>query len=85
MDASIYNNNGAVIGRVEEADAPAGVRVYVISTLPNVLAVTMGKVDADVVLFNYGIDAWRSNDQDHYCSLRGYGDGKKDGDCGFTC
>lgn len=85
MDASIYDNNSALIERVEGANAPAGVRVYVISTLPNVLAVTMGKVDADVVLFNYGTDAWRSNDQDHYCSFRGYGDRKKDCDCEFTC
>lgn len=73
-----------LIGRIEGADAPAGVQVYVISTLLNVLAVTMGKVDADVVLFNYGTNAWGSNDQDHYCSFGDYGDGKKDSDCGFT-
>lgn len=85
VDALIYDNNGALIGRVEGADAPAGVRVYVISTLLNILAVTMGKVDADVVLFNYGTDALGSNNQDHYCSFGGYGDGNRNGDYGFTC
>lgn len=85
VDVSVYDDNGALIGRVAGADAPAGERVYVISTLPNVLSVTLGKVDADVVLFNYGTDAWGSNDQDHYCSFGGYGSGNRNGDCGFTC
>lgn len=64
VDVSIYDDNGALIGKVVGADAPAGVRVYVISTLPNVLDVTVGQVDDDVVLFNYGTGAWGSNDKD---------------------
>lgn len=85
VDVSIYDDNGALIGRVAGADAPGGERVYVISTLPDVLSITLGKVDADVVLFNYGTDAWGSKAQDHYCSFGGYGGGNRNGDCGFTC
>ncbi len=58
LDVSVYDPKGALIGRVAGADAPAGVGVDVTSTLPNVMVVTTGKVDADAVLFNYGAQAW---------------------------
>lgn len=54
LDIPIYDANGALIGRVAEADVPAGVGVGVTSTLQYVMVVTTGKVDNDAVLFNYG-------------------------------
>ncbi|MCJ1342826.1 hypothetical protein MMC31_001015 [Peltigera leucophlebia] len=85
LDVSIIDANGALIGKVVGADAPAGVEVDVKSTLPNVLVVTTGKVDHDAVLFKYGAQAWGSNDQQHHCDFGAYDSGKREGDCGFSC
>lgn len=85
LDVSIFDANGALIGKVAGADAPAGVEVDVKSTLPNVLVVTTGKVDNDAVLFKYGAQAWGSNDQEHHCNFGAYDSGNREGDCGFSC
>ena len=57
-DVTIFDANQNQIGQVKLVDAPAGQAVNVDSKLPNVLEVTVGKVDSDPVTFAYGDQSW---------------------------
>lgn len=85
LDVEIFDSKGNSIGKVEYADAPAGVGVGVTSALPYVLIVTAQNIDDDAVLFAYADQNWGSNDQDHHCNFGAYDSGSRQGDCGFTC
>lgn len=85
LDITIKDNAGTIIGTNIGAVAKNGVGVDVTSSLPLVLVVTAQKVDDDAVLFKYGDQSWKSNDQDHHCNFGAYDSGNRDGDCEFNC
>jgi hypothetical protein len=83
FDVVIKDAKGENIGQLLNADATNPISVD--SRLPLPLIVTAGNVDSDAVLFNYGDQAFGSNDQAHHCDFGAYDNGARDGDCGFTC
>jgi hypothetical protein len=55
------------------------------SDLPVDMIVTLGAVDSDAILFQYGDQSWGSNDQAHHSNWGAYDNGKREGDTGFSC
>lgn len=92
FDALIYDADGTEIGVVEKASIDATTKsLSVDSNLPDAVVITASGGDADLVQFQYEDQTWMSNDATvHFSNLgstknKGYENGKREGDMGFTC
>lgn len=85
LDVKLYDANKNEIGRIDAADAAPPNGVGVSSKLPLVFVVTPGNVDNDPVTFNYGTQSWAYADAAHPCNFGRFNNGKREGDCGFSC
>ena len=89
IEADIFDNTGVPIGYQPETDAQNTINID--SALPIPLQITRPQPgsssdpDTAVILFNYGSQAWGSDDQAHQCNFGGDQDGSRSGDCGFSC
>lgn len=83
FDIAISDVNEDIIGEVKSVEANEGYTLT--SKLPLGLVVTAGDIDSDPVYFAYGGEIWGSADAEHHCNFGSYDNGKRDGDCGFTC
>ncbi|CAF9915980.1 MAG: hypothetical protein HETSPECPRED_002700 [Heterodermia speciosa] len=82
----IYVADKAPIGQISKQAVPddGSNTLNMDSNLPYVLEIHAPGPDDAAVTFNYGADAWSSDDSSH-CTLGAYDSGSRNGDCGFTC
>lgn len=88
IQATIKDPNTQVIGSIP--DTKADVPISIASKLPLYVVVTavlpgsVDDTDGAPLQFNYGADAWNTNDSGR-CSVGGYENGNRDMDCNFAC
>ena len=83
LDIDLLDAGKNPVGSATTASASPNAPVDVDSRLPYVLEATVGFVDSDPIQFRYGGQYWESTGGQ--CSLGGFQNGNRDGDCGFTC
>lgn len=93
IDVSIFDANQNPIQIHDCNDCGTTARTIALNGAANVfktdlpvdMIVTLGAVDDDAILFNYGDQSWGSNDQPHHSNWGAYDNGKREGDTGFSC
>ncbi|KAL8672889.1 MAG: hypothetical protein Q9168_002673 [Polycauliona sp. 1 TL-2023] len=85
LDVSLYDNDQEFIAEGDLLGIPSGQRQQVGCPLALTFGVTAPNVDGDAVYMSHNGQRWGSNDQDHHCGFGVFDDGKRKGDCGFTC
>ena len=93
IDVSIFDANQQPIqiydcnlcGTTDRTIALNGAPNDIKTDLPVDMIITLGAVDDDAILFQYGNQNWGSNDQEHYSNWGAYDNGKREGDTGFSC
>ncbi|KAJ4345391.1 uncharacterized protein N0V89_011521 [Didymosphaeria variabile] len=93
FDVVIYDGAGNQITTVQHQEVDDEGNLSITSRLPVTLELHSGGDDADFVSFDYGDQAWTCDDNDggdHACTLgngkeKGYENGSRNGDMGWTC
>lgn len=85
FEVHIFDADQKEIGSAPKTEVVPQTPLDVTSKLPYVFILIAGNVDKDAVLFRYADQAWGSNDQEHFCNFGAYDNGKREGDCGFSC
>ena len=83
FDITIKDAAQAQIGGTSGLAIPDGQTRSVASELPATLDIGAGSVDQDAIRFAYAGHSWDTSSGQ--CSIGGYENGKREGDCGFTC
>ncbi|KAF4969188.1 hypothetical protein FSARC_3564 [Fusarium sarcochroum] len=93
FDVILKDNDGNQIGHIQHVEVDEGGHLSVTSQLPFTFDISVGAVDSDPVTFAYAGQSWVCDGKDkswHACTLakgrsKGYENGDREGDMGFTC
>ena len=82
---NIKDATGKPIGEHDLVPIPSGEEREFDSLLPKPFKIYSPDVDSDAIWMHYGDQHFTSNDQPHHCNFGKYDNGKREGDCGFSC
>lgn len=85
FSVTIRDAKQVIVGDEEYLSIPSGMTTQLgTKPLQYTLGLTAPNVDADPIAFAYAGQTWDTNDSSH-CKMGKYDNGKREGDCGFTC